>query len=83
MKSINVAFYSPSYGASRSSRLDAKVVMVNPTPYYLHGYFKKNYPEYAQYVNWKTSLVINKTAKELLDFLVLHDIDVLCASLYV
>jgi hypothetical protein len=24
-----------------------------------------------------------KTAKELLDFLVLHDIDVLCASLYV
>ena len=83
MKSINVAFYSPSYGASRSSRLDAKVVMVNPTPYYLHGYFKKNYPDYAQYVNWKTSLVINKTAKELLDFLVLHDIDVLCASLYV
>jgi radical SAM superfamily enzyme YgiQ (UPF0313 family) len=58
-------------------------IMVNPTPYYLHGYFKKHYPDYANYINWKPSILIRKTEDELLEYLVDNDIDVFCISLYI
>lgn len=98
MKSINVAFYSPSIEldkshrtkswSSWSNRTKSNVrtydnLMVNPTPYYLHGYFKKHYPDYVQYVKWKPSILLRKTETELVEFLETNQIDVLCVSLYV
>lgn len=56
--------------------------MVNPTPYYLNGYFKKNYPDYAQYIVWKPSILYKQSEEELVEFMVKNDIDVFCASLY-
>lgn len=90
MKSINVAFYSPSIELGKSHRTRpwtksprANSLMVNPTPYYLHGYFRKHYPEYATYINWKPSILLRKTEQELCEFLIQNEIDVLCISLYV
>ena len=98
MKTINVAFYSPSIELDKSHRTKAWAnwsnrtkttvktydnLMVNPTPYYLHGYFKKHYPEYAQYVKWKPSLLLRHTEDELCEFLIKNEIDVLCVSVYV
>lgn len=98
MKTINVAFYSPSIELDKSHRTKSwsnwskrtkeKVktydnLMVNPTPYYLHGYFRKHYPEYAQYIKWKPSILLRKTENDLCDFLVENEIDVLCVSVYV
>lgn len=95
MKTINVAFYSPSIDLNKSNRTKvwANVsnkgrrthnnLMVNPTPYYLHGYFKKHYPEYAEYIKWKPSILIRKNENELCEFLLSNNIDVLCVSLYV
>jgi radical SAM superfamily enzyme YgiQ (UPF0313 family) len=95
MKNINVAFYSPSIELNKSNRtklwssLSSKSrrthnnLMVNPTPYYLHGYFRKHYPEYSEYIKWKPSILFRKTEDELCDFLIKNEIDVLCVSLYV
>jgi radical SAM superfamily enzyme YgiQ (UPF0313 family) len=83
MKNINVAFYSPSVDQNRSNRLQYKDLMVNPTPYYLHGYFKKHYPDYAPFIKWKPSLLIKISTEEIVDFLIKHDIDVLCVSVYI
>jgi radical SAM superfamily enzyme YgiQ (UPF0313 family) len=83
MKNINVGFYSPSVDQNKSNRLKYKDLMVNPTPYYLHGYFRKHYPEYAQYIKWKPSLLVKISTEEIVDFLVKHDVDVLCVSVYI
>ena len=83
MKNVNVAFYSPSLELSRSNRLTIKSLMVNPAPFYLHGYFRKHHPEYAQYINWKPGLFINKTTEQIVEFLNENDIDILCAGLYI
>jgi radical SAM superfamily enzyme YgiQ (UPF0313 family) len=83
MNNINVAFYSPSVDQNRSNRLKYKDLMVNPTPYYLHGYFRKHYPEYASYFKWKPSLLVKISTEEIVDFLIKHDVDVLCVSLYI
>ena len=77
MKNINVAFYSPSVDQNKSNRLKYKDLMVNPTPYYLHGYFRKHYPEYAQYIKWKPSLLVKISTEEIVDFLFKHTVDVL------
>ena len=83
MKNINVAFYSPSVDQNKSNRLKYKDLMVNPTPYYLHGYFRKHYPEYATYIKWKPSLLIKISTEEIVSFLNKHDVDVLCVSVYI
>lgn len=83
MKNINVAFYSPSVDQNKSNRLQYKDLMVNPTPYYLHGYFRKHYPEYAPYIKWKPSLLIKISTEEIINFLTKHDVDVLCVSVYI
>ena len=81
MKPINVAFYSPSL--DKSIRIDYIEVMVNPTPYYLHAYFKKSQPKYAPYIVWKPSLLLGKSDEELAKYIIENDIDVVCASVYI
>lgn len=83
MKNINVAFYSPSVDQTKSNRLQYRDLMVNPTPYYLQGYFRKHYPEHAQYIKWKPSMLIKIPTEEIVNFLVKHDVDVLCVSVYI
>lgn len=83
MNTINVAFYSPSVDQNKSNRLKYKDLMVNPTPYYLHGYFRKHYPEYADRIKWKPSMLIKIPTSEVVEFLNKHDVDVLCVSLYI
>lgn len=83
MNTINVAFYSPSVDQNKSNRLKYKDLMVNPTPYYLHGYFRKHYPEYADRIKWKPSMLIKIPTSEVVEFLNRHDVDVLCVSLYI
>ena len=98
IKSINVAFYSPSIELDKSHRTKSWAgwsnrtksnvrtydnLMVNPTPYYLHGYFRKHYPEYAKHIIWKPSVLLRQTTESLVEFLVKNEIDVLCVSLYV
>jgi tRNA A37 methylthiotransferase MiaB len=83
MKNINVVFYSPSIDQARSNKLTHQDLMVNPTPYYLHGYFKKHYPEQAKHVKWKPSILVKKSTQDLVAFLNKHQADVLCVSLYV
>jgi radical SAM superfamily enzyme YgiQ (UPF0313 family) len=57
--------------------------MVNPTPYYLHGYFRKHYPEQAKYIKWKPSILTKQSSQEVVAFLNKHEADVLCVSLYI
>ena len=92
MKTINVAFYSPSIEFEKSHRTNSLTkmvtrgldhIMVNPTPYYLHGYFRKHYPEHASYIKWKPSILTKQTEDQLVNFLTANNIDILCVSLYV
>lgn len=83
MKNINVVFYSPSVDQTKSNRLQYRDLMVNPTPYYLHGYFRKHYPEQAKYIKWKPSILTKQSSEEVVEFLNKHEADVLCVSLYI
>lgn len=84
MKPLSVAFYSPTknFGSSYKDRATKNLLVVNPTPYYLHGYFKKNYAEFEKYVNWQPSILRSMTAEQLLEYINFNNIDVLCISLY-
>jgi radical SAM superfamily enzyme YgiQ (UPF0313 family) len=83
MKHINVGFYSPAAEQNRSVRAAYPDLMVNPAPYYLHGYFKKNYPDLADRVHWAPTILIKSSTKEVVDYLNKYQIDVICISLYV
>lgn len=83
MKTLNIGFYSPSVEQDRSNRLKHQTLMVSPTPYYLHGYFRKHYPQYESYIKWKPSVLFKITEEEVLEYLKKYDIDILCASLYI
>jgi radical SAM superfamily enzyme YgiQ (UPF0313 family) len=80
---INVAFYAPMVEQDKNPRAkyDGRI-SVNPTPYYLHGYFRTNFPEYAHLVKWKSSILRPLSDEDLVTYLVTHDIDILCSSLY-
>lgn len=83
MNNINVVFYSPSVDQTKSNRLQYRDLMVNPTPYYLHGYFRKHYPDQAKFIKWKPSILTKQSTEEVVEFLEKHDADVLCVSLYI
>jgi len=83
MKTINVGFYAPTFEIQRSNRLKLDSIKISSTPYYLQGYFRKNYPQYSERVKWAPSLLMKMTAEEIVAFLEKNQIDVLCASLYI
>lgn len=82
-KTLNIGFLSPSVEQERSYRMSKTPIMVNPTPYYLHGYFKVNYPQYAKYTVWHPSVLEKITQSALIEYLNKYDIDILCVSLYI
>lgn len=83
MNTLNIGFISPSVEQNRSNRLKHQTLMVNPTPYYLHGYFRKNYPAYSNFLKWHPSILFKISEEELLEYLTKNDIDILCASVYI
>lgn len=84
MQTFNVGFYCPSVDYSRRRIKNYKTTLVVGTaPYYLHGYFKKHYPEYAKYFLWKPSLLYYSTEEKILNYLNEYDVDILCISLYI
>lgn len=82
MKNIKVAFYSPPGGNTGYSALTGKQIFVNPTPYYLHGYFKVNYPQYKDQVKWMPSILYSMTSENLIKYLEENQTDILCVSIY-
>jgi putative methyltransferase len=81
---INIAFYSPAIDQGRSTRYkNTKLLMVNPTPYYLHGYFRKNYPEHEDKIKWLPSLLRPLSTSELALYCISNDVKILCVSLYI
>jgi radical SAM superfamily enzyme YgiQ (UPF0313 family) len=83
MKTIKVGFYAPSFDMKKSNRLKLDSLKVNSAPYYLHGYFKKNYSEYADRVIWEPSILIKQSPEEIVSFINNNSIDVFCASVYI
>jgi len=82
MKTIKVIFYSPPGNATDYSALNNEKIFVNPTPYYLHSYFKVNYPQYGDRVRWAPSIVHTATDQELIEHIKEHNANIFCISLY-
>jgi radical SAM superfamily enzyme YgiQ (UPF0313 family) len=82
MKFLNVVFYSPPGGGSNFVRWEMQEVYVNPTPYYLHSYFKQNNPELKNRVKWAPSILHTAEDSELISYIEDHGADVFCASVY-
>lgn len=86
MQTFNVGFYCPSVDMSKRKIKNTTYktsLVVATAPYYLHGYFKKHYPEYAKYFVWKPSLLYYSTEEEIVKYLKQNDVDVLCVSVYI
>ncbi len=83
MNKVKVAFYSPPGGTANYSALSAEQIFVNPTPYYLHGYFRINYPEYAEQVTWIPSILYTVPSSELIKYIEDNNANVLCVSIYI
>lgn len=83
MTKLNVGLYSPSLYANDNVHYKNGWIMVNPTPFYLHGYFRKNYSEYAENVKWYPCIIFHKSTQELAQYCVKHQLDFFCISLYI
>jgi putative methyltransferase len=82
MKTIKVVFYSPPGNSANYSALNNENIFVNPTPYYLHSYFKVNYPLYKDMVQWAPSIIHTATNQELISYIKEQNANILCVSLY-